>query len=78
MLYFVPVDFFILVKRFTPFVNGYGNMYSLKTGKGAPRLISHMRDVHNCDPEPVRLAGLQRVYIPSDGSDRQTHFAMRI
>lgn len=45
-------------------------MYSLRTGKGAPLLISHMRDVHHGDPEALRFAGLQRVYTACDGSDR--------
>lgn len=68
---FCPCGMFYIGKTIRQLhVRVHEHLYLLRTGKGAPRLILHMREVHNNDPSLLRFAGLRKIPIPQDGSDR--------
>lgn len=69
---FCPCSMYYIGKTIRPVYKRIReHMYSLKSGKGAPRLISHMRTEHNNDASLLRFAGLQKIQVPHNGGDRQ-------
>ncbi|XP_069831781.1 uncharacterized protein [Dendropsophus ebraccatus] len=46
------------------------HLYSVRTGKGVPRLIEHVRTVHQSNTKLLQFFGLERVNHTTDGSDR--------
>lgn len=68
---FCPCGFFYIGKTIRPlFKRIYEHIYSLRTGKGVPRFISHINGVHASNSDCLRFAGIQKIPMFSDGRDR--------
>lgn len=71
VVYILFCKFYYIGKTIRPLhIRIREHMYSIRTGKGCPRLIAHIREVHGGDPETLRFAGLKRIMISCDGGDR--------
>lgn len=46
------------------------HIYSLKSGKGAPRFIAHMREAHAGSVSGLKFTSVQRILSSSSGNDR--------
>ncbi|XP_077117073.1 uncharacterized protein LOC143773549 [Ranitomeya variabilis] len=42
---------------------------SIQTGKGVPRLINHVREIHEGNADVLTFAGIERVVLPAGGGD---------
>lgn len=74
---FCPCGFYHIGKTKRPLWKRVSeHMYSLKTGKGAPHLINHMRTCHDNNPNLLRFAGLQRIFVPVK-TDINSYYAVK-